>query len=70
MAKTSTGDCGTWNAEVASLNGRVLRVDETEYRCEEHRSRASMNKTQREITSDRTVAIAAHGEDALTWLVP
>lgn len=66
MAKFAVGDHVSWNSEAGRVSGHIIRIHEADFDYKGHRRRASKDKPQYEIKSDRTDHIAAHREDALT----
>ena len=68
MARFSIGDHVSWNSEAGRVSGRIARIHEADFDYKGHPRRASKERPQYEIKSDKTDHVAAHREDALTRL--
>lgn len=68
MAKYTIGDHVSWNSEAGRVSGRIVKIHEVDFDYKGHRRRASVQRPQYEIESDKTDHVAAHKEDALTKL--
>jgi len=60
------GDHVRWNSEAGYVSGRILRVHTRDFDYKGHTHRASPDKPQYEIQSDKTDHVAAHYGTALT----
>ncbi|MGN5519755.1 DUF2945 domain-containing protein [Halopseudomonas sp. Lyrl_26] len=56
----------SWNSEAGRVSGTIIKVHTSDISYKGHPRRASEDKPQYEIRSDRTDHIAMHREDALT----
>ena len=66
MAKFAKGDHVGWNSEAGQVSGTIIEVHERDFNYKGYRHRASKDKPQYEIKSDKTDHIAAHKEGALS----
>jgi hypothetical protein len=55
-----------WNSEAGYVSGLVVKVHTADFDYKGHRHRASPDRPQYEIRSDRTDHIAAHYGDVLS----
>ena len=60
------GDHVRWNSEAGHVSGRIVKVHVADFNYKGHRHRASPDKPQYEIKSDKTDHVAAHYRAALT----
>lgn len=60
------GDHVRWNSEAGYVSGRILRVHTRDFDYKGHTHRASPDRPQYEIQSDKTDHVAAHYGKALT----
>lgn len=60
------GDHVRWNSEAGYVTGRIIRVHIADFNYKGHTHRASTDKPQYEIKSDKTDHVAAHYGKALT----
>ncbi len=61
MAHTfKIGDHVRWNSEAGHVSGRIIKVHTKDFDYKGHTHRASAEKPQYEIKSDKTDHIAAH----------
>jgi hypothetical protein len=60
------GDHVRWNSEAGYVSGLVVKVHTADFDYKGHRHRASPDRPQYEIRSDRTDHIAAHYGDVLS----
>ncbi|HRO64242.1 DUF2945 domain-containing protein [Thermomonas sp.] len=60
------GDHVRWNSEAGYVSGRILRVHTRDFDYKGHTHRASPDRPQYEIQSDKTDHVAAHYGTALT----
>jgi hypothetical protein len=67
-ARFRIGDHVTWNSEAGHVSGRIIKVHTRDFDYKGHRHRASPDKPQYEIRSDRTDHVAAHYGAVLTLL--
>ena len=69
MSRTThfkVGDHVRWNSEAGHVSGRIVKVHTADFDYKGHRHRASPDRPQYEIRSDRTDHIAAHYGDVLS----
>jgi hypothetical protein len=59
------GDHVRWNSEAGHISGHIVRVHTADFDYKGHRHRASADKPQYEIRSDKTDHVAAHYGSAL-----
>ena len=62
------GDHVGWNSEAGRVSGRIIKVHTRDFDYKGHTHRASPDKPQYEIKSDRTDHVAAHYGEVLTKL--
>lgn len=60
------GDHVRWNSEAGHVTGHILRIHTRDFDYKGHTHRASPDKPQYEIRSDKTEHVAAHYGKALT----
>ena len=60
------GDHVRWNSEAGHVSGRIIKVHTKDFDYKGHTHRASAEKPQYEIKSDKTDHIAAHYGKVLT----
>ena len=65
MAQFKVGDHVRWNSEAGHVSGRIIKVHVADFDDKGHTHRASREKPQYEIKSDKTDHIAAHYGDVL-----
>lgn len=65
MPGFKVGDHVRWNSEAGHVSGRIVKVHTRDFDDKGHTHRASPDKPQYEIKSDRTDHIAAHYGDVL-----
>jgi len=68
MAKYKIGDHVGWNSEAGHASGHIIKIHERDFDYKGHCHRATAEKPQYEIKSDKTDHIAAHREEALSKL--
>ena len=68
MADFKVGDHVGWNSEAGHVSGRIVKVHTADFDYKGSQHRASPEKPQYEIRSDKTDHIAAHYGDALSKL--
>ena len=61
----AVGDHVSWDSEAGRVTGTITKVHTADFDYKGHRRRASEDKPQDEIASDKTDHIAAHKESAL-----
>ena len=59
------GDHVRWNSEAGHVSGRIIKVHTSDFDYKGHTHRASDDKPQYEIKSDKTDHVAAHYGDVL-----
>lgn len=59
------GDHVSWNSEAGHVSGRIIAIHESDFDYKGHTHRASRERPQYEIKSDKTNHIAAHYGTAL-----
>lgn len=64
--KFKVGDHVTWNSEAGHVTGTITKVHTDDFDYKGHSRRASKDKPQYEIKSDKTDHIAAHKGSALS----
>ena len=62
------GDHVSWNSEAGRVSGTIIKIHTRDFDYKGHRHRATPDKPQYEIKSDKTEHIAAHKGRALTKL--
>ncbi len=62
------GDHVGWNSEAGHVSGRIIAIHTTDFDYKGHTHRASKDKPQYEIKSDKTDHVAAHKGSALKHL--
>lgn len=65
MAQFKVGDHVRWNSEAGHVSGRIIKVHVADFDYKGHTHRASREKPQYEIRSDKTDHVAAHYGDIL-----
>lgn len=65
MARFKVGDHLRWNSEAGHASGHIIKVHVADFVYKGHAHRASREKPQYEIKSDKTDHIAAHYGDVL-----
>ena len=65
MAQFKVGDHVRWNSEAGHVSGRIIKVHVADFDYKGHTHRASREKPQYEIRSDKTHHVAAHYGDVL-----
>lgn len=65
MAKFKVGDHVSWNSEAGRVSGRIVKVHTADFDYKGHTHRASPDKPQYEIRSDKTEHVAAHYGEVL-----
>ena len=68
MTAFKPGDHVSWNSEAGHVSGRIIKVHTADFDYKGHTHRASPDKPQYEIKSDKTDHVAAHYGQALTKL--
>lgn len=64
--KFTVGDHVTWNSEAGHVTGTITKVHTDDFDYKGHTHRASEDKPQYEIKSDKTDHVAAHKGSALS----
>jgi hypothetical protein len=64
-AKFKVGDHVRWNSEAGYVSGRIVKVHTKDFDYKGYTHRASKDKLQYEIRSDKSEHIAAHKDTAL-----
>lgn len=62
------GDHVGWNSEAGQVSGTIVKVHTADFDYKGYTHRASPDKPQYEIRSDKSDHVAAHYGDALTLL--
>ena len=62
------GDHVSWNSEAGRVSGHVMKVHTQDFDYKGYTHRASPDKPQYEIRSDKTEHVAAHYGDALSLI--
>lgn len=62
------GDHVSWNSEAGIVSGTIIKVHTSDFDYKGHTHRASVDRPQYEIKSDKTDHIAAHLGKTLTKL--
>ena len=65
MADFKVGDHVSWNSHAGRVSGRIVKVHTADFDYKGHTHRASRERPQYEIRSDRTDHVAAHYGDVL-----
>lgn len=65
MADFKPGDHVRWNSHAGRVSGRIIKVHTADFNYKGHTHRASRERPQYEIRSDKTDHIAAHYGDVL-----
>lgn len=66
--KFKVGDHVSWNSEAGIVSGTIIKVHTSDFDYKGYTHRASADRPQYEIKSDKTDHIAAHLGKALTKL--
>lgn len=67
-AQFKVGDHVSWNSEAGIVSGTIIKVHTSDFDYKGYTHRASADRPQYEIKSDKTDHIAAHLGKALTKL--
>ncbi|PXW91242.1 Protein of unknown function (DUF2945) [Nitrosomonas sp. Nm84] len=67
-AQFKIGDHVSWNSEAGIVSGTIIKVHTSDFDYKGYTHRASADRPQYEIKSDKTDHIAAHLGKALTKL--
>ncbi len=62
------GDHVRWNSEAGHVSGRIIRIHTRDFDYKGHTHRASPDKPQYEIKSDKSDHVAAHYGKTLTLI--
>ena len=62
------GDHVGWNSEAGHVSGRIINIHTEDFDYKGYRHRATPDRPQYEIRSDKTDHVAAHYGDALNLL--
>ena len=65
MADFKVGDHVRWNSHAGRVSGRIVKVHTADFDYKGHTHRASRDRPQYEIRSDRTDHVAAHYGEVL-----
>ncbi|MBS0212095.1 MAG: DUF2945 domain-containing protein [Proteobacteria bacterium] len=60
------GDHVRWDSEAGFVSGRIVRIHSADFDYKGHTHRASPQRPQYEIRSDKTEHVAAHYGEVLT----
>ncbi len=68
MADFKVGDHVSWNSHAGRVSGHIVKVHTADFDYKGHTHRASRDRPQYEIRSDRTDHVAAHYGEVLEKL--